>query len=145
MKIAACYQKSDGTIFQHFGHTEFFKVYEIEGGEVVSGEVVDSGSGGEGHESLAGFLKKLDVSALICGGIGGGAVEALNATGIEIYGGNTALADDAAKLLAEGKLVKNSNANCRHHDGEHHHEHNHGEGGNHGASGATDGIVFRKI
>lgn len=125
MKIAVCFSKEDGKIFQHFGHTKFFKFYEIADGKISASEIVDVG--GAGHEALADFLKAHGVSALVCGGIGGGAVSALNSAQIEIYAGNSGAADEAARLLAEGKLQKNSNANCNHH-GEHHshHEQNHG-------------------
>ena len=125
MKIAVCFSKEDGKIFQHFGHTKFFKFYEITDGKISASEIVDVG--GAGHEALADFLKAHEVSALVCGGVGGGAVAALNSAQIEIYAGNSGAADEAAQLLAEGKLQKNSSANCNHH-GEHHshHEQNHG-------------------
>lgn len=128
MKVAVCLSKESGEVFQHFGHTKFFKFYEIEGGKIAASEIVDVG--GAGHEVLADFLKAHKANTLICGGIGGGAVNALNSAGIEIYAGNSGVADEAAQLLAKGKLQKNSSANCNHH-GEHHshHEQNHGEQG----------------
>ena len=52
MKIAVTYD--NGNIFQHFGKTETFKVYEVEDNKVVSSEVI--GSNGEGHGALAGLL-----------------------------------------------------------------------------------------
>ena len=52
MKIAVTYD--NGEIFQHFGKTEFFKVYEVEDNKVVSSEVI--GSNGTGHGALAGLL-----------------------------------------------------------------------------------------
>lgn len=119
MKIAVCFSKEDGKIFQHFGHTKFFKFYEIADGKISASEIVDVG--GAGHEALADFLKAHGVSALVCGGIGGGAVSALNSAEIEIYAGNSGAADEAARLLAEGKLQKNFSANCKHHS---HHEQN---------------------
>ena len=39
MIIAVTYK--DGEVFQHFGHSEQFKIYETEGSEIVSGKVVD--------------------------------------------------------------------------------------------------------
>lgn len=68
MKIAVTYD--NGNIFQHFGKTETFKVYEVEDDKVVSSEVI--GSNGEGHGALAGLLAGQNVDVLICGGIGGG-------------------------------------------------------------------------
>ena len=126
MKAAVTYDEN-GMVFQHFGHTERFKVYTIEDGRVLSGEVIDTA--GAGHEALAVFLAKQGVDTLICGGIGPGAVNALAMCGIRVFGGITGLADAAAEALARGSLAYNPEPNCDHHDGEHggHCEH-HGEG-----------------
>src|SRR5574344_1323385 len=98
MKAAVCYE--NGQVFQHFGHTEQFKIYTIENGKVTASEVI--GTGGTGHEALAEFLKQRGVTALVCGGIGGGAVAALTASGLAIYAGNSGNANDCAKALAAG-------------------------------------------
>lgn len=73
MKIAVTYE--NGLIFQHFGHTEQFKIYDIEDGKIISSEVIDTN--GQGHGALAGVLGVAKVDALICGGIGMGAQMAL--------------------------------------------------------------------
>ena len=128
MKAAVTYDEN-GMVFQHFGHTERFKVYTIEDGRVLSGEVIDTA--GAGHEALAVFLAKQGVDTLICGGIGPGAVNALAMCGIRVFGGITGLADAAAEALARGSLAYNPEPNCDHHDGEHGHgDHcgHHGEG-----------------
>ena len=92
MRVAVAYE--NGEIFQHFGRTQTFKLYDIDDGRVVAMQVVDTQ--GSGHGVLAGFLKGNDVDVLLCGGIGGGAQSALAAQGIELYGGLSGLADDAA-------------------------------------------------
>ena len=124
MRIAVTYE--NGEIFQHFGHTEQFKVYDVENSKIISSEVVDTN--GSGHGALAGVLSALHVDALICGGIGGGAQSALAAAGIQLYGGVSGDADAAAEALAAGTLAYDPNVMCDHH-GEHHHE---GDCGNHG-------------
>ena len=93
MKIAVTY--SNGEIFQHFGHTEQFKVYTVDGNRILSAEVVNTN--GSGHGALASFLSQLDVDVLICGGIGGGAQMALAQSGIQLYGGVTGDADKAVE------------------------------------------------
>lgn len=115
MRIAVAYE--NGQVFQHFGHCARFKLYEVEDGRVVSTKVIDAA--GSGHSLLAGFLMMNGVDELICGGIGGGAQQALAAAGIRLYAGVTGSADAAAQALAEGKLACNANATCNHH-GEHH-------------------------
>ena len=127
MKIAVTY--ADGLIFQHFGHTQQFKIYEVENGNILSSEVVDTS--GSGHGALAGVLKALDVNVLVCGGIGGGAQAALQQAGIALYGGCFGYADTAVEDLLAGNLRYNPNVRCNHHD--HGEDHNCGEhhcGGN---------------
>lgn len=124
MRIAVPYEK--GEIFQHFGHTERFKIYDVENSKIQSSQVVDTN--GSGHGALAGVLHALHVDALICGGIGGGAQAALAAADIQLYGGVSGSADKAAEALAAGTLAYDPNATCSHH-GEHHHEGNCGDHG----------------
>lgn len=126
MRIAVTYE--NGQIFQHFGHTAQFKIYDVANGEIVRAEVVDTN--GSGHGALAGFLMQLGVDALICGGIGGGAQMALAEVGIRLFGGVSGDADAAVNALIAGNLGYNPDVHCNHHD------HEHGEGehscGNHG-------------
>ena len=119
MKIAVTYD--NGNIFQHFGKTENFKVYEVEDNQVVSSEVI--GSNGTGHGALAGLLSEQGVDVLICGGIGGGAQVALAEAGIKLYSGVSGEADAAVHALLAGSLGYNPNVRCNHHD------HEHGESG----------------
>ena len=122
MRIAVTYE--NGQIFQHFGHTETFKVYEVEDGKVVSSEII--GSNGSGHGALAGLLENNAIDVLICGGIGGGAQAALAEHGIELCAGASGNADEAVEAYLRGELV-NTGANCNHH-GEGHTCGDHGEG-----------------
>ena len=82
-KIAVTYE--NGQVFQHFGHTEKFKVYSVADGAVKSAAILSAG--GSGHGALAGLLADSGVDTLICGGIGGGARAALAQAGIQLYGG----------------------------------------------------------
>ena len=123
MKIAVTYE--DGKVFQHFGHTEQFKIYEASEGKVLSAQVVDTE--GSGHGALAGFLRERGVEVLICGGIGGGAQAALAQAGIKLYGGVSGEADDAVHAYLAGELGYDPNVHCDHYD------HEHGEG--HGCHG----------
>jgi predicted Fe-Mo cluster-binding NifX family protein len=124
MKIAVTYE--NGNVFQHFGHTEQFKIYEIEDNTIISSEVIDTN--GQGHGALAGLLKLIGTDVLICGGIGGGAQMALAEAGIKLYGGVSGAAEDAVKALISGNLDFNPDVRCDHHG---HSEVNHACG-NHG-------------
>ena len=133
MKIAVTYE--NGQIFQHFGHTAQFKLYDTDNGVIVSEQIVDTN--GSGHGALAGFLGENQVDVLICGGIGGGAQIALAEAGITLYGGVSGSADEAVKALLADNLSFSPNVKCNHHD------HEHGEGGHqcgeHGCGSHTCG------
>ncbi|MBP3479218.1 MAG: NifB/NifX family molybdenum-iron cluster-binding protein [Oscillospiraceae bacterium] len=125
MKIAITYEA--GEVFQHFGHTAAFKLYDVLDGKIVASQVVETN--GSGHGALAGMLAGLGVNVLICGGIGGGARFALADAGIAVYGGVCGDADEAAEAFVSGVLNFDPNARCSHHDS------HHGEGhtcGDHG-------------
>ena len=128
MKIAVTFE--NGEVFQHFGHTETFKLYEVEAGQVVSSEVVTTN--GSGHEALADFLSDLSVNVLLCGGIGDGAQAALSSAGIEICSGAEGDADAAVKAYLNGEL-ESAGVNC-----DHHHDHGEEEGcGSHCGGGCS--------
>lgn len=111
MRIAVTYDY--GEVFQHFGHTEQFKLYEVEDGKVISSEI--TGTDGSGHEAMAGFLAGKGVDVLICGGIGDGAAAALAEAGITLCAGASGDADEAVAAWLLGNL-ENSGVNCDHHD-----------------------------
>lgn len=127
MKIAVTYE--NGEIFQHFGRTEQFKLYEVTDNAVVSSKVV--GTNGSGHGALAGLLSGLGVDTLICGGIGAGAQNALAAAGIKLYGGASGGADAAVDALLNGTLEYSPDIHCDHHG--------HGEGHVCGGNGHSCG------
>ncbi len=130
MKIAVTYE--NGQIFQHFGHTAQFKIYDTGDGKILSEELVSAN--GAGHSALAALLRSLHVDALICGGIGGGAQAALAQAGVTLYGGVSGSCDAAVQALLAGNLGYDPDAKCSHHDHEHgEHGHTcseHGCGGN---------------
>ncbi len=115
MRIAVTYD--NGNIFGHFGHTAQFKIYDVENNAIVNEQVIDTL--GSGHGALAGFLALNGVDALICGGIGAGAQNALAEEGIVLYGGVSGNADEAVKALIGGTLAFNPDVRCSHHDHEH--------------------------
>lgn len=119
MRIAVPYE--NGNIFQHFGRSEAFKFYDVADGAVTAAAVVSTN--GSGHGALAGFLAANHADVVICGGIGGGAQQALAQAGIRLFGGVSGDADAAVHALLAGSLGYNPNVRCDHHD------HEHGEGG----------------
>ena len=111
MKIAVTYEA--GNVYQHFGHTAQFKIYEVAEGKILSSQILDTN--GSGHGALASLLGQNGIQVLICGGIGGGARYALMEAGIAIYGGVSGDADEAVELFLCNALNFNPNACCSHH------------------------------
>lgn len=115
MKIAIT--EENGQVFQHFGQTKSFRIYEIEDGKILASNTVSTD--GSGHCAIAGVLKAMGVDTLICGGIGKGAMDALREAGINIYCGVSGDVDKAVEQLLAGELQYNPNSICEGH-GQHH-------------------------
>lgn len=63
MRVAVTYE--NGEIFQHFGHTQQFKIYDIINGEVTASHIISTNE--SGHGALADLLGVLKADVLICG------------------------------------------------------------------------------
>lgn len=123
VRVATTYD--NGNIFMHFGRSEQFKIYDIQDDKVLNEQVV--GTGGTGHGALAGLLANGGVDTLICGGIGGGAINALTQAGITVYAGAQGNCDACVEALIAGTLAQTGKATCDCHGHDHEHTHEHGE------------------
>ncbi|MEG0157003.1 MAG: NifB/NifX family molybdenum-iron cluster-binding protein [Anaerovoracaceae bacterium] len=121
MKIAITYE--NGQVFQHFGHTAEFKVYEVSEKKIVSSSILSTGD--NGHGALATLLSQEGVELLICGGIGAGARTALAEAGIKLYPGVSGNADAQAQAFLDGTLDFDPNTTCNHHGEGHSHQEGH--------------------
>ena len=112
MILAVCYK--DGNIFQHYGETKGFMLYEIIDNKIVSNKLLESGE--YSHKTLATLLKNNNVDALICGNLGTHAVQTLTSCGIEILNGNSGSVDEAVYKYIKGDLSFNPSATheCHH-------------------------------
>ena len=122
MRLAIPYD--NGQVFQHFGRSEQFKIYEVADGAIESPHVLENN--GEGHGALVTLLQQAHVDVLICGGIGAGAQNALKAAGIRFYGGVQGEADKAAADFLVDRLAYDPAVRCEHHGEGHGHGHGHG-------------------
>ena len=130
MKIAVTTQHTQ--VFPHFGRTPEFYVVTTKEGKITEESIIAAPA--EGHGALVGFLVSQGIDTLICGGIGGGAVNSLRAAGIQIFAGASGAVKEQVLSLLAGQLPQQGDANCDHHDGHdhnHHHEHEHGNGCGH--------------
>ena len=115
MKIAITCE--NGQVFQHFGHTPGFAVFEAVDGKITSEKILSSGD--SGHGALASLLAFEQIDVLICGGIGGGAINALGNVGIKVVGGASGNVREVAEAFVNGTLQVKADFHCTHHHGEH--------------------------
>lgn len=127
-KIIIAVTSENGEVFQHFGHTPEFTIYEVKGEELLGPRVISMG--GQGHGALAGLLDALGVEVLICGGIGGGAQMALDEIGVKVVGGASGNVEATVKAFLAGTLETRGDFSCHHHE----HDANH-RCGEHGCGG----------
>ena len=112
MRIAVSYENEE--VFQHFGQSPSFKIYDIKDKKVVSSSV--EATHGVGHRDLIPWLKERKVEVLICGGIGGMAIDLLSEAGIACYAGVTGKADSVVGQFLANSLVSVSTPTCDCHD-----------------------------
>lgn len=124
MRIAVTFD--NGLVFGHFGHTKAFKIYDVEDNKIINEEILDTSD--SGHCALAKILVENNVDSLICGGLGKGAINALNEANIKIFAGVSGSADEAVRLFLKNELKFTTEANCDHNHDENHscsdHDHN---------------------
>jgi predicted Fe-Mo cluster-binding NifX family protein len=120
MKIAVPVTKNN-QIDDHFGHCEFYKVFTIsENQEIVKEETIESVQGCGCKSNIAGVLAEMGVSVMLAGGIGGGAINVLNNSGIEVIRGCSGNSAEVVKSYISG-LITDSGESCKTHE-EHHAE-----------------------
>lgn len=90
----------------HFGKANDFKIITIDSGKIVS--TIDLHDDVHTHQARPQFLKDQGVSALICNGIGSGAVDRLVACDIALYGFNDLTVGDAIQAFLKGTLPQNT-------------------------------------
>ncbi len=106
LKIAVPYE--NGTIAQHFGKAECFKVYEVYDNEIVATDIVSCE--GATHSAVAMVLASTGARVLICGGLGEGAYHRIKSLGIRLVSGISGSADDAVRDYLVGKIILESDA-----------------------------------
>ncbi len=132
MKFATPYE--NGEICQHFGKAPQFKIFDLTPNGVQEAVIVDTQ--GSGHAAISEFLAAQGVQAVLCGGIGHGALVALAQLGIDVVPGVSGNPDEAVQALLDGTLQPaGMGCGCGGHGHEEGgcgcggHGHNHEEGG----------------
>jgi predicted Fe-Mo cluster-binding NifX family protein len=118
MKIAVPVTK-ENLIDSHFGHCESYGVFTIsDTKEITEIKSVESPQGCGCKSDIAAVLAADGVSIMLAGGIGGGAINVLNNSGIEVIRGCSGDATEVVKLFLSG-LVEDSGSSCHQHEAHH--------------------------
>ena len=126
MRIAVTYENGD--VYQHFGHSSQFKLYEVEDGRIVEAHIVDTE--GQGHGALASFFNVSRRPYGHCRRYRRRCQTSFGQGSIQLYGGVSGSADEAVKALLAGTLEFDPNPSCGHHGHEGGH-HDHHDGSHH--------------
>lgn len=109
----------ENQIDSHFGHCESYGVFTISDENVITDiKSVKSPQGCGCKSDIASVLAADGVSIMLAGGIGGGAINVLNNSGIEVVRGCSGNATEIVNLYVSG-LVKDSGSSCQAHESHH--------------------------
>lgn len=123
MKIAMPVR--NGYVNEHFGTTQEFAVIEVENGKVKNTQIISNEGLQHNHGGIANMLKNEQIEVIICGGIGGHMIQALQQMGIKVVNGAAGPIQEVAEAYAAGTLVtRPTQCGC----GGHHHHHHGGDG-----------------
>lgn len=119
MKIAVPVTGSN-QIDEHFGHCEFYNLYTIsESKEISEVKRMASTQGCGCKSNIANILAAEGVEFMLAGGIGQGAINVLNLSGINVVRGCAGEANEVVKSYLLG-MVQDSGSTCQSH-GDHEH------------------------
>lgn len=128
MKIA--FPSDNGQINQHFGRSREFAILEMDGQKIAGRKLVSADSLQHNHQGLADLLAAEKVDAVVLGGIGPYALQALEQSGLKVITGASGDIGAAAEKFARGELVSRGTSCGHHHQGPGGHSHGHGGGHN---------------
>ena len=115
MKIAVP-TKENNQIDAHFGHCAFYKIFEVsDKNEVIFEENMDSPQGCGCKSNVSEVFQAMNVSVMLAGGIGDGAINKLNAHGVEVIRNCQGDVNDLILDYLAGK-IKDSGSNCASHE-----------------------------
>lgn len=120
MKVAV--PTRENMVDDHFGHCEYYTVFTVENNEIAKSEIIGSPQDCGCKSEIAGTLASMDVTVMLAGGIGMGAINKLNSEGIQVVRGCSGDVNELMNLWLKGN-VADSGESCGQH--EHHHEHGH--------------------
>ncbi len=119
MKVAV--PTRDGQVDDHFGHCDHFTIFTVEDGKVVSREKLESPEGCGCKSNIASELKEMNVTVMLAGNMGQGAVNILGSNDVQVVRGCSGDIDVLVEKWIAGE-VKDQVIVCDHHDCASHHQ-----------------------
>ena len=107
-------------VFQHFGKCPQFLIVDVKDKTIVSKQLLLSN--GAGHGALAKLLADAAVDVLVCGGIGGGARNALAEYNISVIAGQKGNVDMIIDMIKQDSIQDDPSGSCNHHHEDGHHD-----------------------
>ena len=102
----------------HFGHCEAYTIFSVdENKKIISTEVLPSPQGCGCKSNIAATLREKEVSVMLAGNMGDGALNVLNHHGISVYRGCSGDVKQVAETFLQGQ-IGDSGESCHHHDHE---------------------------
>lgn len=125
MKKIAIPVNESNQIEDHFGQCDFYGVYTIsDKNEIIEVQSIESEQGCGCKSNIASVLAENGVSIMLAGGIGAGAINVLNNSGIQVLRGCSGNIEDILKQYTNGQII-DSGESCLQH------EHHNGDGQDH--------------
>ena len=124
MKIAVP-TKEGNQIDNHFGHCEFYTIFLIsDKKEIIAETLLNSPQGCGCKSNIAAELAQMDVKIMLAGGIGEGAINKLNASGIQVVRNCKGDVHNLVEEYLKGN-IEDGGASCAAHGHEEGHVCNH--------------------
>lgn len=111
MKVLFAIPYEDGKVFEHFGKSKQFKLYEVTTGEILNTEIIDIE--GEGHDVVVEALKAKGVNIVLCDSIGQEAMNAISGAGMGVISGVSGETDEVInRFFSDDEEFESEGANC---------------------------------
>lgn len=117
MKVAIPTKGS--VVDDHFGHCEVYTVFTINDGKIMAEEMLPSPQGCGCKSNIASVLQQKEVTVMLAGNMGNGALNVLNRHGINVYRGCSGDVKKLTEAYLNGQL-SDSGMGCDHHHEEGH-------------------------
>jgi predicted Fe-Mo cluster-binding NifX family protein len=110
MKIAVTSETNNGldsTVAQHFGHSPYFMLVDVENGEVTATQgVANPFVNGHAPGQIPDFIKEQKADVILSGGMGGRAIQFFEQAGIKAATGAAGTVRQALENYMGGNLTE---------------------------------------